>query len=182
MKKRFKISCADIVYRLWWMLKRHECHERLENIFPPRTTHGKHSWSQNQHSLCSLTAQPQGAPVTEYAFKWCPLESCNIVSHINYLKLCHFLLKYIIGKQKHSVTLPPFLQPTFSAPMNLDIRYIRFKKSNEKQSLWRRTTSWSHHIKENKEIEACIAHLCIFLFHSSSPEKLIQFFYHSWFI
>lgn len=51
MKKLFKIRCADIVYRLWWILKKHKYHKRWENICPTTTTHGKYSWSQNHHRL-----------------------------------------------------------------------------------------------------------------------------------
>lgn len=131
MKKRFKISSADIVYRLWWMLKKHECHERLENSFPPRTTHGKHSWSQDQHSWRSPTAQHQGGTSHRICHQMVPpgvLEHSD--PHTNYLKMQHLLLRYIIGKWKHSVTLPTFFQPTFSAPMDLGISCIRFKKSS----------------------------------------------------
>lgn len=129
-----------IIYILPWMLKKiNKCHERLENIFPTMTTHGKCSWSQNQQSvyMVSTTEQVLGAPVTEYFIKVYFLKFSNAVAHINHLNMKYLLLNYIIGKQCHSVT-PIFLM-YISAPTVLDISCIILDNSMEK-NLWRKIT------------------------------------------
>lgn len=73
------------------MLKKHKCHERLENIFPS-TTHGKYSWSQNQHRLhiSSTPLHNYRGHQSDDSTQQCSLRLCDAAAHINYLNMQNF--------------------------------------------------------------------------------------------
>ena len=151
-KKIFKIKRADIVCRLWWMLKKHKCHEDQKMFFLLQP---------------SMENIPEAKVSTDCT---CALHHCTTPGGSS-LRAFHPMMlpggEQHRGPQKSSLTK---IQYRYARPGSHPILsfygswYQLYQTSNPvKKNLQRKITLWSQNIKKNKEMEAWLPHLHFYL-------------------